>query len=971
MLLPIFATLSAAFLLVLILLSLLYRVIARIGLRNALRRKTTSLLIVLGLMIGTALISSSLVIQDTMYYTFRKDAYDRLHETDEAVIAPDVNGTFRFFNYSLYGSVKTGLEQWAGTKVDGVSPLIMVWLPVLDDRSGFAEPRALVIGFDPTIERNFGTERYRFESSTGNKIDGSELAPGEAMLNRRCADELDAVTGDPLTILYGERRLNLTTRFILRNQGLANHNEEPILFVPLDALQEMLGVPGKINYIRISNRGGREEGDEHTPAVQKELESILVEEANRTNGLTVDTVKSDSLDLARNFSEFIGDVFTIMGAFVVLAGLVLIVLIFVMLAQERRTETGISRAVGMKRRALMLSYLLEGGLYSVLAVAAGALAGLGISYVILYFLELRTDMIFYFEWESILLSACLGLVSTLSVIAIASWLVSKINIVRAIRKIPEPLTKGSKRILLPAGILLLLAGAYLSVVGFRRHFDPSVGSDIYLVWGLLVLIGGLSIMLFPYLPPRIVFTAAGAWMVFWSLNPLLVYKGTGPEMFISSGIILVPGGVLVLIFNSGPILRGLNALFSIGRKRKNLPVIRIGISYPLKKRFRTAMIMVIFTLVIFATSVEAVFTHLEMESVARTPAKQTGGYDLVCTMNPLNPVMNITDEIKISPLLDPEDFEEITPLLTARGKAGRRNSEEPLSPFRIMGVDREFAKENGFRFHSMAPGYESREEVWNAVLSNSSLAVTDRSVVKEEWDPFFGPFCIVAGDMVTVAGPGGQFRDLTVIGVLESFMVRDTRGIYVDRTIVARMFGVQNENMYLVDLAGGADSAELSRQLEREFVENGMVAVVMMDNVNRILDSERSIVTLMEGYMAVGLLVGLVGLGIVTVRSVVERKREIGMVRALGFTRRMVIYSFLVENLFVVVISCIMGIAMAIGIGHRVYLKMFAPDVPFLVPWASLAVITAIAIAGTVIASIPPGLKASRIPPAEAVRYMD
>jgi len=970
MLLPL-AIVSAVFLLVLLALALSQRVIAKIAARNAFRRKRTSLLIVMGLMIGTALISSSLVIQDTMYYTFRKDVYDRLHEIDEAVISPDSNGTYRFFDISVYDNLSLGLKERSGDRVDGTAPLILLWLPVMDTSTGYAEPRALVIGFDASRENAFGEEGSTFDTPGGKSIEANDLAPGEVMMNARCAAELDAASGDDLTVFYGERKLNFTLRHVLADSGFANMNEEFIMFVPLKELQARLGMSDAINYIKISNRGGVEDGHVHTENVKRTAQEVLASESGSPAAFTVDTMKSDSLDLARELSGFIGDVFTIMGAFVAMAGLVLIMLIFVMLAEERRTESGISRAVGMRRGKLMLSYLLEGAIYSILAVAAGALSGLGISYVILYFMELRSDMIFHFEVESILLSAVLGLLSTLTVIAIASWLVSKINIVRAIRKLPEPLTRGKRRIFVPVGCLLSSAGAVLSVFGIMRHLDPAVESDVYLIWGFVVSVIGLAIILFQYLSPRIVFTIAGALMVFWSLNPLLEYKGTGPEMFISSGIVLVPGGVLVLVFNSSPILSALDRLFSLGRKRKNLPVIRIGTSYPLKKRFRTGMILVIFTLVIFATSVEAIFTHLEMESVRRTPEKQSRRYDIVCTVNPLNPVLNITDRIERSPVLDIGDFREITPLVAARAEVRKNGTEDEPVPMMVLGVDREFGDENRFKFHSIAPGYWSADDVWNAVLSNSSLAVMDRSIAEVEWDPFFGPFSIVAGQSVTVRAPDGRSANLTVVGILETFMVREIRGIYVGQELVASFFGVTRDNMYLVNAAEGVDIQGLSRNLEREFMANGMRAEVMMDDVNMFLDSERSIVTLMQGYMAVGLVVGIAGLAIITVRSVAERRREIGIVRAIGFTRGMVTRSFLVENVFVVCLACILGAAMAIGIAHRVYLKMFASDVPFLIPWLNLAFIAAIAILGTLLTSLAPARSASKIPPAEAVRYMD
>src|SRR5256885_9013486 len=76
-----------------------------------------------------------------------------------------------------------------------------------------------------------------------------------------------------------------------------------------------------------------------------------------------------------------------MGAFGILAGILLIVNIFVMLAEERKPELGIARAIGFLRRDLLTAFALEGTFYAIVAAALGALAGLGLGYVMIYFFD--------------------------------------------------------------------------------------------------------------------------------------------------------------------------------------------------------------------------------------------------------------------------------------------------------------------------------------------------------------------------------------------------------------------------------------------------------------------------------------------------------------------------------------------------------------------------------------------------------
>ena len=67
----------------------------------------------------------------------------------------------------------------------------------------------------------------------------------------------------------------------------------------------------------------------------------------------------------------------VFGLFSIAAGILLIFLIFVMLAAERRAEMGMARAIGMNRVHLTQMFLAEGMAYNLGSAAIGALLGLG------------------------------------------------------------------------------------------------------------------------------------------------------------------------------------------------------------------------------------------------------------------------------------------------------------------------------------------------------------------------------------------------------------------------------------------------------------------------------------------------------------------------------------------------------------------------------------------------------------------
>src|SRR5205814_6928048 len=99
-------------------------------------------------------------------------------------------------------------------------------------------------------------------------------------------------------------------------------------------------------------------------------------------GLEADNTKQDALDTADSMGSAFMSMFTTFGSFSIAAGVLLIFLIFVMLAAERRSELGIARAVGTRRGHLVQMFLFEGLAYDLLAAAVGALLGIAVADVV-------------------------------------------------------------------------------------------------------------------------------------------------------------------------------------------------------------------------------------------------------------------------------------------------------------------------------------------------------------------------------------------------------------------------------------------------------------------------------------------------------------------------------------------------------------------------------------------------------------
>ena len=167
--------------------------------------------------------------------------------------------------------------------------------------------------------------------------------------------------------------------------------------------------------------------------------------------LSVQDIKADLLDFASTIASGILSIFIIMGLFSMMAGVMLIFLIFVMLAAERKPEMGIARAVGMRRRHLVQSFIYEGLAYDLISALVGALLGIGVGLALVSIManifasdSEGFELVMNYRWQSFLISYCLGVVLTFITVFFSSYRASKLNIVAAIRDLPDVLESAAE-----------------------------------------------------------------------------------------------------------------------------------------------------------------------------------------------------------------------------------------------------------------------------------------------------------------------------------------------------------------------------------------------------------------------------------------------------------------------------------------------------------------------------------------------
>src|SRR5467141_154459 len=928
----------------------------RIGVGNFFRRKTQVAIVVAGLLIGTAIITSSFVIQTTFDSTIRSAVVRALDLVDETIFVTSPDGSRLPFNMSVYDTLAAALPSMPD--VSAVSPRIQLSGAVIDRSSRLFDPTVALIGFDA------GKDLGSFVRADGTTWSGSDLGAAEAIINQKLVQAVEAKRGDTLNLNFGGPRgpiaISVTVFAVVKNEGRGAWNDGNNLFLRLDSFQSALGIAGQINPIHAANAGDKDTGYLRSDAAVAQIRSHLP----ATPSFTVSKAKADSVKGATEGVDRLSQVFILLSFFTIIAGVLLIVNIFVMLAEERKGEMGVARALGMRRKNLVQSFVSEGLLYALLSSVVGTFAGLLVAGLILWgFAQVFPTgfggTAFAVNWtvSDLLTGFSIGFLITMATIGIASFRVSKLNIVRAIRDIPEPIPHRSTRRQVSVGAVLAGLGAAGTVLSLATQ------NLILQDAGPSALAVGLAVLTMRLTSPRRVFTAAGVLMLAWLLSPWKFFSTATADitLFIIVGLLLILGGLLIVLFNSDTILAVATHLV---RGRTWRPVVRTAIAYPMNKKFRTGATLASIALVMFTIATMSGIQAMVSSSISMTSYRESGRFELLGAS--LVPVPNWDAAFAA--------YNQTSKNVTGNhgiAQARIRIATNPnLSGVQynssLIGVPSNWTPE--FPLQARDPAYGDDQAAWAAIQADPGLAIIDGTVVPNNFGPNFGSFTAVLNDVFYFRNMTGATRTVRVIGILyEQF----AQGLWVSSSTVQRDFGIEAASLFYFNLRAGIDVTRAGHDLERYFLQYQLITLDIQALINSILESTMGVFNLLQAYLALGLIVGIAGLGVITMRNVVERRQETGALRALGFRKSMVLRSFLFELSFIALTGITMGVALGIALSYDLFLRFFEGQAAFVIPWDRLFFLGGIAFLGSVLATASPAIRASKMPPAEALRSFE
>ena len=741
--------------------------------------------------------------------------------------------------------------------------------------------------------------------------------------------------------------VKLSVAGIAKSEGPGAYGLYTAVFAPLPLAQRISGADG-INTVRISGTGDRYTGMDTAasalPVIQDKLASL-----SDSTGVDLEVLqgKRDSLKDARDGTRFILAMLVGMTFLVIAAGVALIINLTQMLAEERRPRLATLRALGLTRHGLIALSVLEGAFYSLLAAAAGVALGIQAGRVLserfatafAQFFGGQLDFVFIFSVRrSTLVTAfAAGALVTLGTMYVAAWRTSRLNIPAAIRNLPEPARDPRHRRWPRRAVnVALLVLAVPPLTGPEQ--TPRLIGGVLLIILLARLARG-------HVPERIYATTYGVMLAGWAfLNVAIANKEEdNPAKFFSMFVLAILVSVIGLALITSANLRVLERASAIfgPLTRRTRATLRVPLAYLTRRRSRTGLTIVMFGVVMAIIAMFSVMLFVFQPQYER----DSNGYDIVVTKAGKD-ALKLPDAIRsqVARRVDVASKVYIGPFETQFVSAERF-----FAPLYQLS-DEQFADPPA-RLSDRADGYPTDASVWAAVRSDPTKVVSS-----------FGR----TGDDITLKGKDGPVT-FTVIGNPPGGLFD---GLLGGEKTFAPFEDTARGQAILLDAKPGVDATALAKQIGSAKYKAGVTSKTTRGLLEAGYKATKTMFSVIDVLMRMGLVVGILSLGILALRAIVERKHLIGVMRAIGYHKRNVLFGLLLEAGLTATLGIAVGCAAGLAMGYIFY-TLFFQEAVFGVLWHSLWNAFVLVYVAVLLVTIGPAWRASRLPPAEAVRWIE
>ena len=923
----------------------------RVALRGLGGRKLRTVLTAVAIVLGVAMVSGTYVLTDSIDRAFDRIFTD-VREGSDAVIS----GASAFDLTEGSGASEPSFDESLLETVRG--------LPDVAEAEGSVEGEAQIIGEDGKALVYGGAPNLGFSIADGESrfnplslVDGDWPGPGQVVIDKSTADKEDFQLGQSVEIQGRGPVQELEISGFVRFGSVSTIGGATLAGFDLPTAQDVFDKQGKLDEIAVA-------------APQDVSDDQLVSELSEVlpANTEVQTAEAQARSDAEETNEFIsflqsfllafGGIALFVGAFVIANSLSITI-------AQRTREFATLRTVGASRRQVLGSIIVEALVVGVVASAIGLFLGLGLARVLFWFFDLagftlpNTGLLFL--PRTVVVAMLLGVLVTLLASlrpAVRATRVPPIAAVREGATLPE---SRLARFRVPGALLITAIGFAGLIYGL---FGGGLGTTEIIVFmglGALLIFFGVALFaskLVPHLavgvsPVATVFLIAFtalAWPLWLLPYWLLRYGAWGPG----------PSGKRTWAFLGGAILNPL-LLLVVGAMWLRRAVTAWEPEWPAE--FPGVMPGQV------SSSLGRGNSRRNPQRTASTAAALMIGLALVTLVAVLGQGIRSTFTDSVDALFV-SDY-----AITAQNN---------FSPIPIAAA--EAAQD--------APGVEELA----SVRSGEALVYGDPSFVTAvtpnigetlaiEWkegspavlaelgadgafvdDGFADDHDLAVGSPIRIVTPSGEPGELTVKGVFDP----PTGGSpFGNVTFSAETFDElydQPQNLYsFVTMDGGVTDAN-SEALEQAVADFPNAKAQTRDEFkDNQIGPLNSILNILYVLLALSVLVSLFGIVNTLVLTVFERTRELGMMRAVGMTRRQVRRMIRYESVITALIGAVLGIVLGLVLGGLLVWRV--DFIEFAAPTGQIVVFAIAALIVGVIAAIFPARRAAKLNVLRALQY--
>jgi ABC-type antimicrobial peptide transport system permease subunit len=920
------------------------------ALKGLLGRKLRTALTAIAIVLGVAMVSGTFVLTDSIDQAFDSIFTDSRQGSDVVIsgksafdLGDDTGASAPTFPLSLLDEVRAvdGVEQAEGG-VDGTANLIG------DDG------KAVVYGGAPNLGFSIANGDSPFNPLTLTA--GAWPQADEVVIDQATADKEDFEIGETVGVQGIGPVEKLRVSGLVKFGSVSTIGGATLAGFDLETAQRLFNKAGQLDEIAVAAKPGVS-----AEQLIKEIEPILPEDAQVVS--SSEQAAEDASDtnefisFLRIFLLVFGGVALFVGAFVIANSLSITI-------AQRTREFATLRTLGASRRQVLVSILIESLVVGTLAATIGLFLGLGLAKLLFWFFDLAGFTLpnsgLLFGTRTIVVSLLVGILVTVAASLRPAFRATRVPPIAAVR---EGATLPPSRL----ARFRVVGSLALTALGFA-----------FLLWSLFGASGTRSVLLFLGIGAILVFIGVALFAARIVRPFAAAVSPLGTWVVVSMSIIVWPLWTLPFW------------LLRYGAFGPGSPGRRVG-AFVLGAVLNPLLLLVVLVMTLRrAVSSWEPDWPLEFPGVLPDPtmnrlAAQNARRNPERTASTAAALMIGLALVTLVSLLAAgliSSFEgAVDDIFTSDYAITSQNNFSPIPTSAAEAA-------------ADAPGVEAIASVRTAearIFDNTEFLTAVEpdigSVLTLDWkegsqavfgelepdgafvdDGYAEDHNLRLGSPVVVETPAGRELRLVVMGIFDP----PTGGSpFGPVTFAASTFDAaypNPENLFTFLKMRGGDTPENSAALEQALADFPNAKPQTRDEfVHNQIAPLKNVLNILYVLLALSVFVSFFGIINTLVLTVFERTRELGMLRAVGMTRRQVRRMIRHESVITALIGGALGLLLGLVLGGLIVARI--EFILFTVPWTQLVVFAIAAIVVGIVAAIFPARRAARLDPLEALQY--